>query len=56
MIQDLIKGESEFVKEVNFFTSHHMKHADCTDAPPDVSNHKKDIFRNIDEIKTFHSK
>ncbi|XP_053185436.1 obscurin [Scomber japonicus] len=55
LIQDLIKGESEFVKEVNFFTSHHLKHADCADAPPDVSSCKKDIFRNIDDIKAFHS-
>ncbi|CAK6957615.1 obscurin [Scomber scombrus] len=55
LIQDLVKGESEFVKEVNFFTSHHLKHAYCADAPPDVSSHKKDIFRNIDDIKAFHS-
>ncbi|XP_067462226.1 obscurin isoform X29 [Thunnus thynnus] len=56
LIQDLVKGESEFVKEVNFFTSHHLKHADSSDAPPDVSSHKEAIFRNIDDIKTFHSK
>ncbi|KAF1383754.1 hypothetical protein PFLUV_G00135120 [Perca fluviatilis] len=56
LIQDLINGESQFVKEVDFFTSHHMKHADSPDAPPDVSSQKEAIFRNIDDIKAFHSK
>ncbi|XP_070700635.1 obscurin [Pempheris klunzingeri] len=56
LIQDLINGESEFVKDVDFFTSHHMKHADSPDAPPDVSSQKDAIFRNIDDIKSFHSK
>ncbi|XP_034744173.1 obscurin isoform X26 [Etheostoma cragini] len=56
LIQDLINGESQFVKEVDFFTSHHMKHADSPDAPPDVSSQKEAIFRNIDDIKYFHSK
>ncbi|XP_027146358.1 obscurin isoform X11 [Larimichthys crocea] len=56
LIQDLINGESEFVKEVEFFTSHHMKHADSPDVPPDVSSQKDAIFRNIDDIKSFHSK
>ncbi|XP_026168652.1 obscurin isoform X2 [Mastacembelus armatus] len=56
LIQDLINSESEFVKEIDFFTSHHLKHADCPDAPPDVTSHKEAIFRNIDDIKSFHSK
>ncbi|KAI3374875.1 hypothetical protein L3Q82_021410 [Scortum barcoo] len=56
LIQDLINGESEFVKEVDFFTSHHLKHADSEDAPQDVSSQKGVIFRNIDDIKSFHSK
>ncbi|KAM6989312.1 obscurin [Tautogolabrus adspersus] len=56
LIQDLINGESEFVKEVEFFTSHHLKHAESPDAPPDVSSQKDTIFRNIDDIKSFHSK
>ncbi|XP_068459615.1 obscurin isoform X1 [Clinocottus analis] len=56
LIQDLINGESEFVKEIDFFTSHHLKHADGPDAPPDISSQKEAIFRNIDEIKSFHSK
>ncbi|KAG7526822.1 obscurin isoform X4 [Solea senegalensis] len=56
LIQELMNGESEFVKEMNFFTSHHMKHADSPDTPPDVSSQKETIFRNIDDIKSFHSK
>ncbi|MED6247889.1 hypothetical protein ATANTOWER_020402, partial [Ataeniobius toweri] len=56
LIQDLINGESEFVKEVEFFTSHHLKHADISDAPPDVCSQKETIFRNVDDIKFFHSK
>ncbi|KAL7385968.1 hypothetical protein ABVT39_002583 [Epinephelus coioides] len=56
LIQDLINGEAEFVKEVDFFTTHHLKHAESPDAPPDVSSQKEAIFRNIDDIKTFHSK
>ncbi|XP_060940741.1 obscurin [Limanda limanda] len=56
LIQEMIKGESEFVKEVDFFTSHHMKHADIPDAPPDVNSQKETIFRNIDDIKSFHGR
>ncbi|XP_077955749.1 obscurin isoform X1 [Gasterosteus aculeatus] len=56
LIQELINGESEFVKEMDFFTSHHRKHADSPDAPPDVSSQTEAIFRNIDDINSFHSK
>ncbi|XP_023820747.1 obscurin isoform X15 [Oryzias latipes] len=56
LIQDLINGESEFVREVDFFTSHHQKHADSPDAGRDISSQKETIFRNIEDIKTFHSK
>lgn len=56
LIQDLINSESQFVKEVDFFTSHHVKHADSPDAPPDVSSQKEAIFRNIDDIQSFHSR
>ncbi|KAF7650565.1 hypothetical protein LDENG_00123720 [Lucifuga dentata] len=56
VIQDLINSESEFVKEVDFFTSHHLKHVETPDVPPDVTNQKEAIFRNIEDIKTFHSK
>ncbi|XP_049602918.1 obscurin isoform X4 [Syngnathus scovelli] len=56
LIQDIIGGESEFVKEMDFFTHHHPKHADSPDAPSDVSSQKEAIFRNIDDLKDFHAK
>ncbi|KAM4605629.1 obscurin [Polymixia lowei] len=55
LIQDLINGEREFVKEMDFFTSHHLKHADSPDAPGDVTTQKETVFRNIEDIKAFHS-
>lgn len=56
MIQDLITGESEFIKDIDFFTFHHLKHADSPDAPSEVSSQKEAIFRNIEDIKSFHNK
>ncbi|XP_030016091.1 obscurin [Sphaeramia orbicularis] len=56
MIQDLINSESEFINEVDFFTSHHVRHAESPDVPPEVSSQRGTIFRNIDDIKAFHSK
>ncbi|XP_061588383.1 obscurin isoform X12 [Cololabis saira] len=56
LVHELINGESEFVKEVDFFTSHHLKHADSPEVLPDVSSQKETIFRNIDDIKSFHTK
>ncbi|XP_061150963.1 obscurin isoform X13 [Syngnathus typhle] len=56
LIQDIIGGESEFVKEMDFFTHHHPKHADSPDAPSDVSSQKEAIFRNIDDLKDFHAR
>ena len=54
LIQDLVSSEVEFVKEMEFFTSHHVKHGDSPDAPADVSSQKDAIFRNIEDIKSFH--
>lgn len=56
LIHDLINGESEFVKELDFFTRHHLTHADSPDAPSEVGSQKEAIFRNVDDIKSFHSK
>eukprot|EP00063_Salmo_salar_P071847 XP_014046682.1 PREDICTED: obscurin-like isoform X2 [Salmo salar] len=55
LIQDMINSEAEFVKEMDFFTSHHVKHVESPDAPSDVTSQKEAIFRNINEIKAFHS-
>ncbi|XP_031662309.1 obscurin isoform X9 [Oncorhynchus kisutch] len=55
LIQDMINSEAEFVKEMDFFTSHHVKQVESPDAPSDVTSQKEAIFRNIHEIKAFHS-
>ncbi|XP_030218590.1 obscurin isoform X2 [Gadus morhua] len=54
LIQDLVSSEAEFVKDMEFFTSHHVKHGSHPDAPADVSAQKEAIFRNIEDIKAFH--
>ncbi|XP_072297836.1 obscurin isoform X16 [Eucyclogobius newberryi] len=56
LIQDLVNSESQFIKEVDFFTSHHLKHAETPEAPPDVTDNKDTIFRNIQDIKVFHNR
>ncbi|XP_055084469.1 LOW QUALITY PROTEIN: obscurin-like [Periophthalmus magnuspinnatus] len=56
MIQDLVNSESQFIKEVDFFTSHHLKHAESPDAPPEITDNKDTIFRNIQDIKVFHNR
>ncbi|XP_036842041.1 obscurin isoform X19 [Oncorhynchus mykiss] len=55
LIQDLINSEAEFVKEMDFFTSHHIKQVESPDTPSDITSQKEAIFRNINEIKAFHS-
>ncbi|XP_061109723.1 obscurin isoform X42 [Conger conger] len=56
LIQEMISSEGEFVKELEFFVSHHLKHVETSpDAPSYVSGQKEAIFRNIEDIKTFHS-
>ncbi|XP_052332723.1 obscurin-like isoform X11 [Oncorhynchus keta] len=55
LIQDMINSEAEFVKEMDFFTSHHIKQVESPDTPPDITSQKEAIFRNINEIKAFHS-
>ncbi|XP_019734410.1 obscurin isoform X5 [Hippocampus comes] len=56
LIHDIINGESEFVKEIDFFTGHHLRHADSPDAPSDVSGQREVIFRNINDLKDFHAR
>ncbi|XP_073720215.1 obscurin isoform X22 [Misgurnus anguillicaudatus] len=55
LIQELINTESEFLKEVEFFTSHHLKHVEEESAPPHIASQKETIFRNINDLKAFHS-
>ncbi|KAL0966229.1 hypothetical protein UPYG_G00292620 [Umbra pygmaea] len=56
LIQDMVNSEEEFVKELDFFTSHHVQHVESPDAPSDITSQKDVIFRNINDIKEFHDK
>ncbi|XP_076826396.1 obscurin [Brachyhypopomus gauderio] len=55
IIQDLITSEKEFVREMEFFTSHHLEHINVDSTPPDIGSLKEAIFRNVSDIKAFHS-
>ncbi|XP_056306280.1 obscurin isoform X22 [Danio aesculapii] len=55
LVQDLINTETEFLKEMEFFTSHHLKRVDEEGAPPEITMQKETIFRNINDLKAFHS-
>ncbi|XP_053094487.1 obscurin isoform X5 [Pangasianodon hypophthalmus] len=55
LIQELITSEKEFIKEMDFVTSHHLKHIDEESTPPEILSHKEAIFRNISDISSFHS-
>lgn len=56
LIQELVNSETEFVKEIDLFTLHHLNDSNSADAPAEVSSQKDAIFRNIDDIKSFHSR
>lgn len=56
LIQELITSEKEFIKEMDFVTSHHLKHIDQESTLPEIRRHKETIFRNISDISTFHSR
>lgn len=56
LIQELITSEEEFIKEMDFVTSHHLKHIDEESTPPEIRSHKETIFRNISDIGSFHSR
>ncbi|XP_072536379.1 obscurin isoform X3 [Salminus brasiliensis] len=55
LIQDLISSENEFVREMNFLTSHHLEHIDDESTPSEIRINKESIFRNINDIKSFHT-
>ncbi|XP_017322293.1 obscurin isoform X6 [Ictalurus punctatus] len=55
LIQELITSEKEFIKEVGFVTSHHLKHVDEESTPPEIRSRKETIFCNISDISAFHS-
>lgn len=57
LIQGLIDGEAEFVKEMKMFTSHQLNYLDSSrHVPINVLNQREIIFRNIKEIVFLHEK
>ncbi|XP_067234423.1 obscurin isoform X4 [Chanodichthys erythropterus] len=55
LVQELINTETDFLKEIEFVTSHHLKRVDEESTPPDIASQKETIFRNISDLKSFHS-
>uniref|UniRef100_A0A4W3IF19 Obscurin n=2 Tax=Callorhinchus milii TaxID=7868 RepID=A0A4W3IF19_CALMI len=54
-VQDLIISEEEYVRDMQFFVKHHVKHTETSpDVPLSVANVKGAIFRNVNEIADFH--
>ncbi|XP_035862884.1 obscurin isoform X5 [Sander lucioperca] len=57
LIQGLIDGEEEFVKEMKMFTSHQLNYLDSSrHVPINILNHKEIIFRNIKDIVFLHER
>ncbi|XP_054458971.1 obscurin [Anoplopoma fimbria] len=57
LIQGLIDGEEEFVKEIKMFTSHQLNYLDSSrHVPINILNQKEIIFRNIKDIVFLHER
>ncbi|XP_078141769.1 obscurin [Centroberyx gerrardi] len=57
LIQGLIDGEEEFVKEMKVFNSHHLHHLETShQVPINILNQKETIFRNIRDIVVLHER
>ncbi|XP_077390337.1 obscurin [Festucalex cinctus] len=57
LIQGLIDGEEEFVKEMRMFISHPLNYLDSSrHVPINIINQKDIIFRNIKDIVLLHEK
>ncbi len=57
LIQGLIDGEEEFVREMKMFTSHQLNYLDSSrHLPINILNQKEIIFRNIKEIVSLHER
>lgn len=41
---------------MDFVTSHHLKRIDEESTPPEIHDQKDAIFRNINDIGSFHSR
>ncbi|XP_062308204.1 obscurin [Osmerus eperlanus] len=57
LIQGLIDGEKEFVKEMKEFMSRHLHNLETgSQVPLDVLKQKDVVFRNINDIVTLHDR
>ncbi|XP_059196374.1 obscurin [Centropristis striata] len=57
LIQGLIDGEEEFVKEMKMFTSHQLNYLESSHhVPINILNQKEIIFRNIKDIVFLHER
>ncbi|XP_034386307.1 LOW QUALITY PROTEIN: obscurin [Cyclopterus lumpus] len=57
LIQGLIDGEEEFVKEMKMFTSHQLNYLDSSrHVPMNILNQKEIIFRNVKDIVFLHER
>ncbi|XP_029355302.1 obscurin isoform X2 [Echeneis naucrates] len=57
LIQGLVDGEEEFVKEMKMFASHQLNYLDTSrHVPIGILNQKEIIFRNIKEIVSLHER
>lgn len=57
LIQGLIDGEEEFVKEMKTYLSHQLHYFDSSrHIPVNILNQKEIIFRNIKDILCLHER
>lgn len=57
LIQGLIDGEEEFVKEMKTCFSHQLHYLDSSSrVPANILNQKEIIFRNIKDILCLHER
>lgn len=57
LIQGLIDGEEEFVKEMKTYISHQLHYLDSSrHVPVNILNQKEIIFRNIKDILCIHER
>ncbi|XP_010121152.1 PREDICTED: obscurin [Chlamydotis macqueenii] len=56
LIQELLISEEDYVQDLQFLQTHHLKYTEtCPNVPGVVATQKSTIFRNIDDITRFHS-
>ncbi|XP_063057570.1 obscurin isoform X3 [Engraulis encrasicolus] len=57
LAQGLLSGEEEFVRELGFLVSHHLRYLETNPKVPlTIFSQKEYIFRNIKDITNFHER